>query len=213
MNRPAMWSSGDKGTLSGDLAPQVLMSFAVLRYITELCVKYGARQICAVGGVRGAGADILPFVEGIVQDCYTAAGKGGEAEGIVRFVGAEQSAYQMGLQGIIIRENVGANFAIAPFGDPIIPIAEAGSRVGALQIGGGGRYGGSMDHFFVAFYDYFMICDEVFAVSAVLTGDPIQTIGLTIADYAKWAFIILVPLGFLLLQVGISTILYLFTKF
>lgn len=206
MNRPVMWSTGDKGTLSNELAPHVLMSFTFLRYITELCCSYGARQIVAVGGQRGGGADLLPYVQGIVDEVYKAHGKEGEAEDVVRFVAAEQSAYQMGLQGIIMRENVGANFLLAPFGDAMIPPAEAGCRVGALQIGGGGRYGGSMDHHYVAFLDYWMICDEVFEVSAMLSGDPIQTSGIAVGDYTKWTIIIVTGLGFLLVQLGITFI-------
>lgn len=206
MNRPVMWSTGDKGTLSNELAPQVLMSFTALRYITELCCKYGARQIVCVGGQRGGGADLLPYVQGIVEEVYKTHDREGEAEAVVRFVAAEQSAYQMGLQGIIMRENVGANFIIAPFGDPMIPLCEAGCRVGAWQVGGGGRYGGSMDHHYVAFLDYWMICDEVFEVSAMLSGDPIQTSSMAVGDYAKWVLIVVTVVGFLLLQVGITAV-------
>lgn len=206
MNRPVMWSTGDKGTLYNELAPHVLMSFAALRYITDLCCKYGARQIVCVGGQRGGGADLLPYVEGIVDEVYKAHAREGEAEGVVRFVAAEQSAYQMGLQGIIMRENVGANFIIAPFGDPMIPLSEAGGRVGALQVGGGGRYGGSMDHFYVAFLDYWMICDEVFAFSALLRDEPVEKAGIGIGDLSKWFLAIISVIGFLLINVGISFI-------
>jgi hypothetical protein len=206
MNRPVMWSTGDKGSLYNELAPQVLMSFAALRYITELSCKYGARQIVCVGGQRGGGADLLPYVEGIVEEVYKAHGREGDAAGVVRFVAAEQSAYQMGLQGIIMRENVGANFIIAPFGDPMIPLAEAGSRVGALQVGGGGRYGGSMDHHYVAFLDYWMICDEVFAFSALLRDDPVEKAGVSIGDYTKWVLIAVLVIGFLAIQVGITLV-------
>jgi hypothetical protein len=206
MNRPVMWSTGDKGTLFNELAPQVIMSFAALRYITELSCQYGARQIVAVGGQRGGGADLLPYVQGIVDEVYKAHGRAGETRGVVRFVASEQSAYQMGLQGIIMRENVGANFIIAPFGDPLIPLAEAGSRVGALQVGGGGRYGGSMDHFYVAFLDYWMICDEVFAFSALLRRDPIEIAGVAIGDYTKYVIAAVTILGFALLQVGVTFI-------
>jgi len=206
MNRPVMWSTGDKGSLYNELAPQVLMSFAALRYITELCCKYGARQIVCVGGQRGGGADLLPYVEGIVDEVYKAHDREGDAEGVVRFIAAEQSAYQMGLQGVVVRENVGANFIIAPFGDPLIPLAEAGSRVGALQVGGGGRYGGSMDHHYVAFLDYWMICDEVFAFSAILRDDPVEKAGIAIGDYTKWVLIAVGLLGFLAVQAGITAI-------
>jgi hypothetical protein len=206
MNRPVMWSTGDKGTLFNELAPQVLMSFAALRYITELCCKYGTRQIVCVGGQRGGGADLLPYVQGIVDEVYKAHGREGDAIGVVRFIASEQSAYQMGLQGVIMRENVGANFIIAPFGDPMIPLSEAGTRVGAMQVGGGGRYGGSMDHFYVAFLDYWMICDEVFAFSALLQKDPIEIAGVAIGDYTKWVLIALSLLGFVLIQVGIDFI-------
>lgn len=206
MDRPVMWSTGDKGSLYNELAPQVLMSFAALRYITEMCCKYGARQIVCVGGQRGGGADLLPYVEGIVEEVYKAHDKEGDAEGVVRFIAAEQSAYQMGLQGVVIRENVGANFIIAPFGDPLIPLAEAGCRVGALQVGGGGRYGGSMDHFYVAFLDYWMICDEVFAFSATLREEPIERAGVAIGDYTKWILIAVSLIGFLAIQAGITAI-------
>jgi len=206
MNRPVFWATGDKGTLFNELAPHVLTSFAGLRYISELCVKYGAKQIVCVGGTKGGGADLLPYVQAIIDEAYTAGGKPGETEGIVRYIASEGSAYGAGLQGTITRENPAAVMIIAPFGDNMIPPAEAAGRVGAISIGGGARYGGSMDHHYVAFCDYWMICDEYFTFGALLTHEPATEAGIAIGDYTKWVLIALTALGFLFLQLGMPFI-------
>jgi hypothetical protein len=183
MGRPVLWSTGDKGQLTGELAPQVILQFEILRTIARLCCTLGARLICCVGGEAGNASEQLPLVEAIVNEQYAAAGKAEQARGIVQFIASDQAAYTAGLMSIIMRENVGCNIMIGPWGTPCIVVGETGNRVGAYQIGASAR---GMDAYFVALFDYNMIGEDSFAAGALLSKEPVFLAQCLISDLLKF---------------------------
>jgi len=102
--------------------------------------------------------------------------------------------------GLMHRKRVAANLMVGPFMAESLLLSEAGSALGAIQVGGT-----STTHqipFFVAACDYTLLGDELFAAGAYLAKDPVGLGSIVGQDMGKWVAIALIAAGALLSTFG-----------
>jgi len=89
-------------------------------------------------------------------------------------------------------------------------LAEGAVQAGAISIGGCTRL--YQIPFFVAACDYTLIGEELYAASAILSGNPIKLGSLVGQDIIKAISAVLIVVGALLVTAGNKTLLDLFKK-
>ncbi len=179
------------GNLYGAYAPQFMASLGVLSHVAKLAGKYGARLITTFGV-----PETIPMVEEIMREGYRSAGKP-EAyqQRDARYLTSEQFAYAAAVQATILREKVAANIMIGPFAAEALIFAETGASAGAIQIAGTARE--TQIPFFVLVSDYVLIAEEMYAASALATGDPTTAASLGAEDVGK-----IIAFGLIILGIG-----------
>jgi len=188
MGRPVHVSTG-VGTLTGGTAPEMFAGLQVVSHVARLCAKYDSQLIATA-----CQPDVLVATIETARQAYLEEGKGDRfKETDVRYLSTDQWAYAAGIVGIVARENVSANILIGAFAAETMLLAEASFQAGAAQIAGTTNM--YQLPFFVAACDYTLIGEEVFAVSAFLSKDPIQLGGLAGEDFGKALGIGLMILG------------------
>ncbi|NVM23283.1 MAG: hypothetical protein HWN68_16055 [Desulfobacterales bacterium] len=191
MGRPVHHSMG-QGQLTRN-AEQTLVSASVLEYVAGLTASLGADLIVTVRH-----PEVLPVAQEIVRESYLGAGKPEAYETkMVRYLSSTQWSYVAGVMGIMQREKVAANILIGAFFADCILFAEAGSRVGAIQIGGTAGFGGNLA-FLAVCCDYCLYGEEIYAARAYLTKDVFQIGGIRAQDICKLLMTGLIIVGLLL---------------
>lgn len=192
MGRPVHFTCGCRATLYSDEAPQILAGLTVLSYISKLTARYGTPLIVTVSHPA-----TLPLTEEIVKESYVAEGRGEAYEpNMVRYLSTEVPAFASGVQGILIREKVGANFLIGPLYAETLNIAETGFRVGAMQVGGTGNKTAALP-MLVAVCDFTLIGEEMFAAGAYISKDQGLRSTILAGDIIKLGLLGLLAVGVL----------------
>jgi hypothetical protein len=203
MGRPIHYTIG-YGSIRTAHAPQYTAGLGVLTHVARLAGKYGARLI-ATHGVPEA----IASIEEIVRDGYFSEGRPELYNPVdnARYLTDVQFAYASAAQAVILRENAGANIVIGPFWAESLILSEAGTMVGAFQIGGTAR--DVQIPFFVLVCDYAFIGEEIFAAGAMASGDAATLASIRGQDVGKLLSIILIVLGLILLPLGVRLATYL----
>lgn len=191
MGRPVHHSMG-QGQLTAR-AEQTLVAAAVLEYVSRLTSTLGADLIVTVRH-----PEVLPVAQEIVRQTYIGSGKPElYTPDMVRYLSSTQWSYVAGVMGLMQRERVAANILIGAFFADCILFAEAGSRVGAIQIGGTDGFGGNLAFLSIS-CDYCLYGEEIYAARAYLTKDPFQIAGIRGQDILKLLVTGLIILGLFL---------------
>ena len=191
------------GNLYSGYAPQFMAALGVLTHVSKLAGQYGARLITTFGV-----PEAIPMVEEIMREGYRAASKPEMYKvGDARYLTTEQFAYAAAVQAMILREKVATNIMLGPFAAEALIFAETGANAGAIQIAGTARE--TQIPFFVLVCDYVLIAEEMFAASALATGDMTTAASLGAEDVGKIISIALIILGIgaLLLRMNLGALL------
>lgn len=195
MGRPVYYLLGE-GRMDRPMdMPATVASFAPLQYVAELCAKYDAKL-----HVPTELAVAYDISYELVRSAYLKAGKIDKFDPTytVLYVGGYGQTYYV--LNSMWRERVAGTFIIGSLYHQAILFAEVGARAGALQIGGT-----DTTHnipFLVSACDYGIIGEEIYALSAYLSKDPIPTGQLAGQDIGKILAVILILGGTLLLLAG-----------
>jgi len=199
MGRPVHFTSG-LSTLDSTLAPQIIAGMSVLEHLARKCAINNTRLIVSLGH-----ADVIPLATEIMREAAISVGAPEQfREQDITYYSNQEFPYCVGVQGAIEREKPAANIMVGPFYGDQIAFAEIGYRVGAIQIGGTARI--VQIPFFAVVCDYTLIGEEIFAVGAFLSQDPIQLASITAQDVFKFVAVFLIILGVALTSVGNSMI-------
>jgi hypothetical protein len=197
MGRPIHYTFG-YGNLYTSMAPQFTAGLNVLGYVSRLAGQYGARVITTFGV-----PEAIPMAEETVREGYRIGGKPEMyRHEDVRYLTSEQFAYASAVQATINRERAAANIMVGPFYAESLIFAETGATTGSVQIAGTARE--TQIPFFVLVCDYVLIGEEMFAASALATGDAATAATLGAEDVGKVISVVLLLLGLGLLQIGVK---------
>jgi hypothetical protein len=191
------------GNLYSGYAPQFIAALGILSHVTKVAGQYGARVITTFGV-----PEAIPMVEEIMREGYKIGGRpDAYKSNDVRYLTTEQFAYAAAVQSTIIREKTATNIMIGPFAAEALIFAETGAASGAIQIAGTARE--TQIPFFVLVCDYVLIAEEMFAASALATGDPTTAASLSAEDVGKIISIalIIIGIGLLLFNVNLGALL------
>jgi hypothetical protein len=169
---------------------------AVLADLAGHCAKYETRLVVSLGQ-----PDVIPLATETVRQAYVSAGKPDAfKEEIISYYSDQEFPYCVGVQGAIEREKPAANIMVGPFYGDQIAFAEIGYRVGAIQVGGTARI--VQIPFFAVVCDYVLIGEEIFAVGAYLSRDPVQLASIVSQDVFKLLAVILIIAGAVMAAMG-----------
>lgn len=127
----------------------------------------------------------------------------------INYLTDDQFGYAAGVDGMMLREKPGAIFYMGTFYAESLILAETGHSTGAIQIAGTAMP--SQLPFFVTACDYTLIGEELFAASAYLSKEPLLLGSLKGQDIGKAIIIIILIIGVILVSVGFTQIISLFT--
>jgi hypothetical protein len=117
------------------------------------------------------------------------------------FITDDQFGFAAAVDGLMMRDKPAACFYMGYYYAESLLFAEAGAAAGAIQVAGT-----DAEHqlpFFVTACDYTLIGEELYAVSAYLSGDPVLVGTLRGQDLGKALIMIAAVLGVLMATVGI----------
>jgi hypothetical protein len=201
MGRPVHYTMGLQ-----DFEAETFASFEILRYAAGLCAKYDIPII-----VTNYRAQVHPVTEEIVREAFVGEGKADAYKpDNVRFLSDNQLAYTAGCVGIMEREKVAANLLFGPFYAESLIFAEAGQKIGAIQIAGTARV--AQLPFFVTTCDYTLLGEEIFAAGAYLSRDSVLLGSLLMQDLGKYIAVGLILIGSLLATAGNKIVTTLISK-
>ncbi|MEM2094760.1 MAG: DUF6754 domain-containing protein [Candidatus Bathyarchaeia archaeon] len=195
MGGTVMMGTGSARLTSSD-ALETMMAFAAVRYVAEQTARLGTRLLVTTGS-----PDHNPIVEDTVAQAARVAGnpdyyKVGEQ---VRLIGGDFYSYITATLQLLdpqSPENVKALIGFGGSGG----YSASGPTVGmAANLAGVMTLGGTANihqiHNFVACFDYAVIGDEVYAMSAYLTKDRKEVGTIMGLDFAKMVLIFLLFVG------------------
>jgi len=200
LGKPVVFSPGIAG-LSGEYGAQTFAALEILGYVARSATKYDTRIITCIRV-----PEVLPIAEEIVKSAFTAEGKLEKySVDDVRFLSSAQFAYAAGVMGLMQREKPGAAFLIGGFWAESLMFAEVGNSVGAIQIAGTANL--HQIQFFVAACDYTLVGEEIFAVGAYFSKDPIKRGSIAGQDIGKVVAMVLILLGTIIGTFGGESVL------
>jgi hypothetical protein len=203
--RPIHVTAGTGG-LSGAGARATVAGIAFVDRATRLAAKYDTELM-----VTACQPEVYAACQQTVQQAFFAEGKGDMyRDDHVRFLSPTALAYTAGAIGLISREKAAANVIVGYFGGEALLLAEAGAKVGAIQIGGTDNT--KQLPFFVAVCDYTLIGEEMFAAGAYLSGDVALTGCLRGQDIGRTLVLGLLVAGVVLRTMGMRLIIDILSK-
>jgi hypothetical protein len=198
--QPVFVSPGGYGYLSGMYASMTLAGMALVRHVTRLAVQRGAQVALPVP----TNPQVQPLIDGIYRESCVLEGKPEIYDpGRVRYFGNESQAYAMGITSWLGVEGVACYMVIGPCGGGIdtTPLLWA-REAGAICIGGTARW--FHNGTFTVMCDYPVHQDDVYAVGAVLSGDPVVISSMVGGDFLKIICIGMILIGAVLYAAGID---------
>jgi uncharacterized membrane protein YccF (DUF307 family) len=195
MNREFWFIPGGGVMTNAFVLPGILSVFGILAYVTQKCAEYGAQLYCYTRNPIGYNIQAE-----IMREAYELAGKPEEYDPvgtIVYFPSGSLRPYLV--QGVQMRRPASAILMGAWYHQTII-FCEALQRAGAMTLGGT-----DTTHnipFMVAANNYSTIGEEMYAMSAYLSEDPVLGSTLAGQDIGKYAAMIITIIGVLLAAAG-----------
>ena len=193
MGRPIHYCTG-LATLSRATVSETVASLSILDYVARKCAQLGLDIIVTV-----CNHEVLPIFEEVVRTAYKVENMEYKTS-YVRYVGSGQASLSVAVQGIMDRENPGANFMMGHFDEEAISIAEKGYRTGCIGIGGTATIG--QLSILASTMDYLLIGEEFYAASAYLSKDADQTASVAGIDIWKIMALAFIIVGTLLINMG-----------
>jgi len=202
MGRPVMFIPG----ISAMTNAATLAGLSILGYTARRTAKLGAELLVPIRNpiVQLSVLDILResyMMEG-ASDVYES-----KVKDEVVFLSNSQFGFTSGAVGIMERRNVAANLLLGGFAAESLVLAEAGNRLGAMQISGTQNI--YQIPFFFAASDYTLIGEELFAAGAYLSEDPVQLGAIKGEDYLRYLVLGLLILGVALVTAGSQWLVHL----
>ena len=187
LGKPILFSIG-----LGGIDITTLQAMTVIGHVAKLAARFLNRVIVPVVDPMA-----IPVIEEIQRESYASEGASEAFDPEdVRYLSQEQFAYAAGVVGIMHRERVGATFFFGNFAAESLVMAESGQNVGAVQIAS--TPDSNQIPFFLATCDYVIIGEEYYAVTALMSKDPVLQGSLIGQDYVKIMLLAAIVAGFLL---------------
>jgi hypothetical protein len=192
MGRPVFMTPG-----AGDIgrAP-VMAGLAILDAIATQCAKLDVRLFTVFG--HGA----LAAAELVVSEAYKREGKldaYSPGKQVIYFSGDQYARTAAGA-GLYQREKIALNVLIGDFYSEVLYLGEAAARVGAMQIGGTVQQLGIP--LMAITMDYLVIADEMYAMAAAITKDPLEIGSITAQDIGKIIIYCITIIGVIAMMLG-----------
>ena len=118
----------------------------------------------------------------------------------VRYLSEVSRAYSAGVMSILMNENVGAAILLGSYHHAGLMVVETANKVGAMSVGGTDSL--SQLCWFVAGCDYSLLGEEIYALGAYISEDPVSLGAIAGQDILKMAVLVITVIGLLLRQVG-----------
>ena len=191
-----MWFLGGGGVMTNAFVlPAILSVFGILTYVTQRCAEFGAKiHFPTINPIA------YNIQYEIMRESYEAAGKPEEFDPLETIVyipsGAERPYV---IQGVHTRKPASCILVGAWYHQTIL-FCEALQRAGAMTLGGT-----DTTHnipFMVAANNYSLIGEEMYAMSAYLSKDPVLGSTLAGQDVGKYLAIAMTILGVLAAAAG-----------
>ena len=184
---------------------QTIASVLILGQVSKKVAEYQSELIvsCCIPIVREVADEVVRagFFQAGHPDAYRPEN--------TRFISSEQFAFCAGTNGIIYREKPATNIYLGRFFAESLILAETGFVNKSIQIAGTAE--ATQLPFFIAACDYTLIGEELFAVSAYLSGDPRLVSSLKASDWIKVFLVAAILLGTFANSVGSDFFVQLFT--
>lgn len=203
MGRPVFMTAG----FSGISRAEGMAGLAMLDVVATTCARLDVPLLTTFASSTTIGA-----AEMIVAEAFRREGKAElytPGKQVLYFSG-EQYAFTAGVGGLMMRERPACNVWMGTFWSEALYLGEAGARAGALQIGG--TTGQLALPLFAMTMDYLMIGEEIYAVAAAITGDPVQMGSITAQDIGKIILFALAVIGVIAMLYGSDIIIQLVGK-
>ncbi len=171
------------------VTPTLYACLGVLRHIARKAAVFSAKLL-----VPSSDPEVLALTDATLQNAYREEKRYSQYDPTsIRYLSREQFAFASGYMGIIHREKVGSAFLFGTFAAESLILAEAGQQVGAIQVAA--TVSAEQIPFFITACDYTLLGEELYAASAYLSKDPVQTGSLRGQDFGKLLILLLVVLG------------------
>ena len=184
---------------------QTIASMLILGQVSKTVAEYQSDIIvsCCIPIVREVADEVVKagFYQAGFPDAYRPVN--------TRFISSEQFAFCAGTNGIIHREKPATNLYLGRFFAESLILAETGFVNKSIQIAGTAE--ATQLPFFIAACDYTLIGEELFAVSAYLSGDPRLVSSLKASDWVKVLCVWAIALGTITVTLGTTWLQDLFT--
>jgi hypothetical protein len=192
-----MWFLSGQGDMYNPLElPAVLASFGILSYVTRRCAEVGCKihhpTVLAVA---------YNIQAEIMRDAYEAAGKPEEYDALDTCLYIPSGAERPYVVQESWRRKPGACVLVGSWYHQSIIFSEAMQRAGAMTLGGTDTVHNIP--FIVAANDYSLIGEEMYAMSAYTSDDPLLKSSLAGQDVGKYLTLGLIILGVVLGLVGV----------
>ena len=204
MGRPVLFSLGQHSDVSTTRSLQVMASFDVLHYVIREAAKRETPVLACVG--KG---EAFPLLLDVAHSAYMAEGRPELFDPNNFFWwGDDYYSYYAGLTDVMYDYRPASVMLIGPISWENVACAVDISKIGAEQI----SYGDNISHaaFAAVSSDYFLITEEIFAASAYLTKDPLESSCIFGQDISKIVFLIFVVIGFIATAAGVPIVKNLF---
>lgn len=184
LGRPVSFTTALTG-----IGPLFAACLGVLRHVAAKTARFHSRLFVPCGDPES-----LILADATVQTAYRQERRFANYDPTsLRYLSGEQFAFASGYIGLVQRENVGAAFLFGAFAAESLILAEAGQRIGAMQVAA--TTDSPQVPFFITMCDYTLIGEELYAAGAYLSRDPVLTGSLRGQDVAKCILLALLFLG------------------
>ncbi len=184
---------------------QTIASVLILGEVSKKVAEYQSDIIvtCCIPLVREVADEVVKagYYQAGYPDAYRSTN--------TRFISSEQFAFCAGTNGIILREKPATNIYLGRFFAESLILAETGFVNKSIQIAGTAE--ATQLPYFIAACDYTLIGEELFAVSAYLSGDPRLVSSLKASDWIKVFCVASIIVGTLAGSFGMDFVVQLFT--
>ena len=187
MGRPMMFTTG-----LSLIGPVLYACLGIVNHVAHKAATYASKLFLAQ-----VDPTVMAVTQEVMHQAYRSAGREDAYNPEdIRFLSGNQFAFASGYMGMVHREKAAACFLFGDFAAESLILAEAGQQVGAIQVAG--TVSTTQVPFFVTACDYTIIGEELFAVSAYLTREPLLLGSLRGQDVAKLAIFLVIIIGVVL---------------